>query len=190
MNKRFILTAGAMFVLLVGLAVKGNEPAEEEPQLVRTEAATCMITETPEVITQKASLKTRKPTLITPLEIEDDGPELISIGVFRITSYCSCSKCCGKYAASRPKDKDGNDIVYGSTGAVLKVGTSIAVDPTVIPYGTEVVINGHTYIAQDCGGAIKGSRIDIYNSCHEEAANFGVQYIEVFLKKGAEESGN
>ena len=31
-------------------------------------------------------------------------------------------------------------------------GQTIAVDPSVIPYGTQVVINGHVFTAEDCEG--------------------------------------
>lgn len=107
-----------------------------------------------------------------------------SLGEFKLTAYCSCEKCCGKWALNRPKDENGKDIVYGSTGAILVAGTSIAVDPSVIPYGSQVEINGHTYIAHDTGGAIKGNRIDVYFDNHQDALNFGVQYAEVFLIGG------
>lgn len=99
----------------------------------------------------------------------------VSLGEFKLTAYCSCSLCCGIWANNRP-----NGIVYGAIGEELKEGYSIAVDPTVIAYGTEVIINGHTYKAQDCGGAIKGNRIDVYMSDHDKALEFGVQYAEVF----------
>ena len=82
---------------------------------------------------------------------------------------------------NRPVDENGNEIVYGSIGERLTEGYSIAVDPRVIPYGTEVVINGHTYKAQDCGGAIKGNRIDVYHENHQTALEFGVKYAEVFV---------
>lgn len=103
--------------------------------------------------------------------------EPVSLGNFKLTGYCSCSLCCGKWANNRP-----NGIVYGAIGEELKEGYSIAVDPTVIAYRTEVVINGHTYKAQDCGGAIKGNRIDVYFEDHNDALEFGVQYAEVFVK--------
>ena len=66
-----------------------------------------------------------------------------SLGEFVITHYCACEKC-----------TDGDGIT--ATGTKATEGRTIAVDPEVIPYGTMVVIDGHTYIAEDCGGAIKG----------------------------------
>ena len=100
----------------------------------------------------------------------------ISLGEFKLTAYCPCEKCCGKWANNRP-----NGVTYGSIGEELKGGYSIAVDPKVIPYRTEVIINGHTYKAQDCGGLIKGNRIDIFFENHQSALDFGVQYAEVFV---------
>lgn len=113
---------------------------------------------------------------------EDTNNELVSLGEFKLTAYCPCEICTGKWALDRPKDRHGNDIVYGAIGELLKEGYSIAVDPDVIPYGTEVIINGKTYKAQDCGGAIKGNRIDVYMNDHSIALEFGVQYAEVFMK--------
>lgn len=107
-----------------------------------------------------------------------------SLGEFKLTAYCSCEKCCGKWALNRPKDENGKDIVYGSTGTFLVAGTSIATDPSVIPYGSQVEINGHIYTAHDTGGAIQGNRIDVYFDNHQDALNFGVQYAEVFLIGG------
>ena len=79
-----------------------------------------------------------------------------------ITAYCPCNKC-----------TDGDGIT--STGVVPKQGRTIAVDPKNIPYGTEIIIDGHTYIAEDCGGAIKGNRIDLFFDSHSEALDFGRQ---------------
>ncbi|MFR1857426.1 3D domain-containing protein [[Clostridium] innocuum] len=40
----------------------------------------------------------------------------------------------------------------------------MAVDPDVIPLGSKVLIDGHVYVAEDVGGAVKGNVIDIYSS--------------------------
>ena len=121
------------------------------------------------------------------IETDKDGDtnqavEPVSLGEFKLTAYCSCSLCCGIWANNRPIDENGDEIIYGAIGERLEEGYSIAVDSTIIPYRTEVTINGHTYKAQDCGGAIKGNRIDVYFEDHNEALKFGVQYAEVFVE--------
>ena len=132
----------------------------------------------------KGTIKTDKKTIEIEIDKEGDSDKAVkpvSLGNFKLTAYCSCSLCCGKWAYNRPVDENGNEIVYGAIGERLREGYSIAVDPSVIPYQTEVVINGHTYKAQDCGSAIKGNRIDVYFEDHQAALNFGVQYAEVFV---------
>ena len=108
----------------------------------------------------------------TEEEVDDAESNLISMGNFKLTAYCACSRCCGEWT---------NGIT--ATGTTATQGRTIAVDPNVIPYGTEVVINGNTYIAEDCGGAIKYNKIDIYFDSHQEALNFGVQYADVYIKE-------
>ena len=105
-----------------------------------------------------------------------------SLGTFKLTAYCSCEKCCGKWASLR---SDGR--VYGASGVELKAGRSIAVDTSVIPYGTTVKINGTEYVAEDCGGCVKGKHIDIYFDNHEEAVEFALQYAEVFIRRKDDE---
>lgn len=123
------------------------------------------------IVEKKNTVKTTVKALTTiPQTEERPLSETNSLGQFKLTAYCPCSKCCGKWA-------DG----ITSTGAMAKSNHTIAVDPSVIPYGSKVVINGKTYIAEDCGGAIKQNRIDIYFDTHEEASDFGVQYAEVYL---------
>lgn len=128
--------------------------------------------------TTEPPVKETEPVVTEP---EKQEPELISLGRFKLTAYCGCRKCCGKYADNRPVDENGEVIVTGSIGVRLYAGVSIAVDPRVIPYHSQVVINGHTYTAHDTGGNIKGNRIDVYFDDHDEAWDFGTQYAEVFI---------
>ena len=97
------------------------------------------------------------------------------LGEFRLTAYCPCMKCCGK--------TDG----ITSTGTLAAEGRTIAVDPRVIPYGSAVTIyfadgTVHTYTAEDCGGAIKENRIDVFFSSHDVARAFGVQSAMVYVE--------
>lgn len=108
----------------------------------------------------------------------ENEPKLL--GEFVLTAYCPCGKCCGKWAENRVVDGDGKAVVVGSTGKRLFEGKSIAVDPKVIPYGTTVLIGGKAYTADDCGGAIKGNRIDVFFESHDAALDFGRQTMLVY----------
>lgn len=97
------------------------------------------------------------------------------IGEFTLTAYCPCSRCCGK--------SDG----ITSTGTTATEGRTIAVDPRVIPYGSTVTLyyedgTSHTYTAEDCGGAIKENRIDVFFDNHQTALQFGVQLAYVYME--------
>lgn len=62
------------------------------------------------------------------------------------------------------EDEWGDIIMYPCDDEHRAIeGHTIAVDPSVIPLGSEVLINGHEYVAEDIGGAVKGNVIDIYS---------------------------
>lgn len=94
---------------------------------------------------------------------------MVSLGTFKITHYCPCSICNGGYKGT-------------STGAAMTVGETIAVDPNVIPYWSHVMINGHEYIAEDCG-AFSGNHIDVLVGDHSTALAMGTYNTEVYLVK-------
>lgn len=100
-----------------------------------------------------------------------------NIGEFKVTAYCSCEKCCGVWAENRP-----NGVVYTASGEKAEAGKTIAVDTSVIPFGTEVKIGDAIYTAQDTGSAVRGNVIDVYYDSHEEALNHGAKYQEVEVR--------
>ncbi len=74
-----------------------------------------------------------------------------------------------------------------ATGTRVRVGT-VAVDPSVIPYGTRmfIVTNDGQYIygiatAEDCGGAIQDNRIDLYFETTSECFKFGRRTCTVYF---------
>jgi 3D (Asp-Asp-Asp) domain-containing protein len=68
---------------------------------------------------------------------------------------------------------------YGltSTGTQATQGVTVAVDPSIIPYGTKLYIPGIGYrVAEDTGGAIIGDHVDIFYDSLSTARNFGVKH--------------
>ena len=60
-----------------------------------------------------------------------------------------------------------------ASGKPTVQGETIAVDPDVIPLGTEVIICGHKFIAEDTGGVVKGNVIDIFLQDASQCDAFG-----------------
>lgn len=85
---------------------------------------------------------------------------------YKITAYCSCSKCCGKTTGRT------------ASGTTATAGRTVAA-PAKFAFGTKLNIGGHIYTVEDRGGAIKGNRIDIYVSSHSAALQWGVKYLPV-----------
>lgn len=96
-----------------------------------------------------------------------------AVGVYRyvgectVTYYCPCQQCCGSYAD-------------GLTATGLPAGPGIvAVDPSVVPLGSTVIIDGQKYLAADTG--VTGNCIDICVTDHAEALELGVGTAEVWV---------
>ena len=87
------------------------------------------------------------------------------------TAYCPCEKCCGK--------TDG----ITSTGVKAKENRTVAADPNILPYGTEILCGMGEFVVEDCGGSIKGNRVDFFFDSHEEALNFGRQEFTIWVKE-------
>lgn len=101
-----------------------------------------------------------RPLTIELVREEPEGAAWQSVGECTITHYCGCAECCGK-----------SDCIT-ATGALAKMGRTVSVDPDVIPLGSEVLINGQIYIAEDTG--VHGNVIDVYIESHEQALAMGV----------------
>ena len=80
----------------------------------------------------------------------------------------------------------GCDLIT-STGTTVHYGT-VAVDPRFIPYGTRMLIvshDGERYYgiatAEDCGGAIKRDRMDLYFPTYQECIEFGRRRCTIYF---------
>ena len=70
---------------------------------------------------------------------------------------------------------------YGASGGHCHYGTC-AVDPSVIPYGSILWVSGYGFaVANDCGGAIVGTNLDLYMRSTEECYSWGRRYVTAYL---------
>lgn len=114
------------------------------------------------------------PAVAVPVQAAERATESVaeewtSLGTFKLTYYCPCRRCNGKNAGKT------------ASGAVPTQGRTIAVDRRVIPLGTEVMIDGYVYRAEDTG--VRGQHIDIFRDSHAECLQLGVKQREVFIRK-------
>ena len=97
-------------------------------------------------------------------------PVLTYIGTYTCTAYCPGPCCCGEYASG-----------YTASGTWATEGRTIACN--TLPMGTEVVIDGNTYIVEDTGWSPYGEAwIDIFFEDHQTASDFGVQSKDVYAR--------
>ncbi|WP_244910463.1 G5 and 3D domain-containing protein [Caldibacillus thermoamylovorans] len=84
------------------------------------------------------------------------------------TAYtASCNGCSGKTAI-------GIDL-HANPGAKI-----IAVDPSVIPLGTKVYVEGYGYaVAADTGTRIKGNKIDVFFASQSDAYRWGQRTVKI-----------
>lgn len=91
-----------------------------------------------------------------------------------VTHYDPCVKCCGK--------TDG----ITATGVPVTPYYTVAVDPELIPLGSEVLVDYgdgeiHYYRAEDVGGGVKGKHLDLCVTDHTEALTLGVRQATVWF---------
>lgn len=160
-----VMTATAVTMLLTG----GRASTETEithAETIEAETATSELKALYAVKSESAAPVTE--AIETAAPVVKTKP----LGEFLLTAYCG---------ENYPHICNDGDATNTATGTTPTAGRTIAVDPKIIPYGTEVIIDGHVYIAEDCGGAIKGNRIDVFFPTHAEALQFGVQHAEVSI---------
>lgn len=86
----------------------------------------------------------------------------------RITFYDTGACCCGEWASG-----------YTASGTLATVGRTVATGED-IPFGTEVMIDGQVYIAEDRG--VGYGEIDVLVNDHQTALNMGMYYTDVYIR--------
>jgi len=93
----------------------------------------------------------------------------------RVTGYCPCEKCCGAFS----------DGITANNHRIQPGDLFVAADKSY-RFGTEMVIpgynDGQSVQVMDRGGAIKGNRLDVFFHSHQQAMQWGIQYLDVLIK--------
>lgn len=100
-----------------------------------------------------------------------EKPEGKTISMQATAYTAGCDGCSGVTSTGVDLNKNPNAKV-------------IAVDPNVIPLGSEVYVEGYGYAtAADIGGSIKGNKIDVHVPNKKEALSWGVRTVNVTIVK-------
>lgn len=123
-------------------------------------------------------------------EIVEVGPQSVwELGVIPASKPTNYSRVETFTATAYDASPADNGIWAGktSTGMPLVYGV-IAVDPSVIPYGTKMYIESvdgqYIYgyaIAGDCGGAIKGKKVDLFFESRSMCYQFGRRAVNIYF---------
>jgi len=109
--------------------------------------------------------------------VDSDSDTFAYSKEYTMTATAYTASTCGKSPSSKS---------YGITASGLPVKYGlVAVDPTVIPLGTKLYIEGYGYaLAADTGGAIKGMRVDLYMDTLSQALAYGRETVKVYVLDG------
>lgn len=99
---------------------------------------------------------------LTAMAGQDEGHWQL-LGEYKITYYCNCRRCCGKWSGGPT-----------ASGEMPEEGRTVACS---MKLGTHIMIDGHEYVVEDRG--VTGKHIDVYMDDHQECLENGVDYLEV-----------
>ena len=103
-------------------------------------------------------------------KVEAIGERWERLGRWKLTFYCDCRTCSGKWGRRT------------SSGATCQEGVTVAC--AILPPGTVIKIDGYgERIVQDTGAGVSGKHLDVFMESHSECLRHGIQYREVWVKK-------
>jgi uncharacterized protein YabE (DUF348 family) len=144
-----------------------------------------LVSKTYEVVLENGKEVSR--TLVSSKTIKESVDKIVAVGTKVLTAE-----------ASRGQSSNGKELVVTATaytaycngcsgitatGINLKTNPNIkviAVDPSVIPLGTKVYVEGYGYaVAADTGSAINGYKIDVFFPTKSEAYRWGNRKVKI-----------
>lgn len=94
----------------------------------------------------------------------------------RVTAYCPCAKCCGKFS----------DGITACNHRIRPGDVFVAADKS-FRFHTDMIIPGYNsnqpVEVLDRGRLIKGNRLDVFFSSHSVAKKWGTRYLDVLVRE-------
>ena len=101
----------------------------------------------------------------------DSKPPPVGV-MMRVTAYCPCSRCCGKFS-------DG----ITASGYRIQPGDKFCAAPESFQFGTMLDVPGYGIVpVLDRGGVITAGRLDLYFDTHQAALKWGIKYLLIERK--------
>lgn len=163
----------AMVLLTVGAGKVNETSAQNRAKPAAKSAPSMKARATPSI--NKASGELLRPAKLTALANRPASIEQRRTVRMEVTAYCPCTKCCGP--AAQGITASGERVSYNG-------GKFVAADTEILPFGTRLLIPGYdakTVEVMDRGGAIKGSRLDVFYPTHEQALEWGRRVVDVVV---------
>ncbi|WP_246289156.1 G5 and 3D domain-containing protein [Bacillus haikouensis] len=144
-----------------------------------------------EIVKENGEEVSRK--LVSEKVVKDSQDKIVNVGTKVLVAQVSRGSTASASAESGGREFYVSSTAYTAscngcsghtaTGINLKANPGIkviAVDPSVIPLGTKVYVDGYGYaVAADTGGAIRGNKIDVFFSSKSDAYRWGRKTIKV-----------
>jgi 3D (Asp-Asp-Asp) domain-containing protein len=127
-----------------------------------------------------ASVSAPSPKTVIFEAEQDDEAHVVEVSEWRnvrmrVTAYCACRRCCGKYANGRT-----------ASNHRIRRGDVFVASDKKYRFGTKMVIPGYNNSQAvkvlDRGRVIKGNRLDVFIPSHRRARKWGVKYLDVQVK--------
>lgn len=155
------------------------------------------VTSKPVVQVEEESVKVCATHTITPTVISKEAVNVVAKdpkaymqlwGSCRVTAYCPCEKCCGKWARNRPVDENEEVIVTGASGKRL---SNLEACASSLPFGTKLYIPElDLYVTVEDRAAKRidkkynGMYVDLYIDDHAKCFEYlrvHNDYMEVYI---------
>lgn len=166
---------------------QNDKNLEKGKQKVVNEGQDGLLSKSYEVVLENGKEVSRK--LVSEKKMKEKQDKVVAMGTKVLVAQVSrgsSEPAGGKefYVTSTAYTANCNGCSgYTATGINLRANPNIkviAVDPSIIPLGTKVYVEGYGYaIAADKGSAVKGYKIDVFVPSNSEAYRWGRKRVKI-----------